>query len=95
MQKIKKKKESKSLLDFSLKRIFGERDIFFKFEAFRSTILLISRKQIRKFLRKVIRSRRTCTGTRITHDVFKKKFMKSNLPDTQYQFEKTIIFVTP
>ena len=37
--KIKKKKESTSLLDFSFERIFGERDIFFKFEAFRFTIL--------------------------------------------------------
>ena len=44
MQKIKKKKESKSLLDFSLKRIFGERNILLKFEAFRFTLLLIFEK---------------------------------------------------
>ena len=44
MQKIKKKRESKSLLDFSLKRIFGERNIFLKFEAFRFTLLLIFEK---------------------------------------------------
>ena len=44
MQKIKKKKESKSLLDFSLKQIFGERNIFLKFEAFRFTLLLIFEK---------------------------------------------------
>ena len=44
MQKIKKKKESKSLLDFSLKRIFGEIFIFLKLEAFRSTLLLIFEK---------------------------------------------------
>ena len=44
MQKIKKKKESKSLLDFSLKRIFGERNIFLKFEAFRFKLLLIFEK---------------------------------------------------
>ena len=41
MQKIKKKKESKSLLDFSLKRIFGEINVFLKFEVFRSKLLLI------------------------------------------------------
>ena len=44
MQKMKKKKGSKSLLDFSLKRIFGERNIFLKFEAFRFTLLLIFEK---------------------------------------------------
>ena len=44
MQKIKKKKESKRLLDFSLRRIFGGINIFLKLEAFRCTLFLILEK---------------------------------------------------
>ena len=63
MQKIKKKKETKSLLDFSLKRIFGERNIFLKFEAFRFTLLLIfekaqyfGRASLESFLEKLLQA---------------------------------------
>ena len=71
MQKINKKKESKSLFDFSLERIFGEsREIFSsnlrhfvpQSYSYRESKLLWTALP-RKFPKKGIRSRRTCTGT--------------------------------